>query len=171
MITVKQRHDVGRCVKMVTIGVFTDDEFGYYYRPRNIVDLFSTDCNQLDHTQPTVFINNGNYVTNKVYKYVAYDDNDQIIVVNQLIEIVNYYYEQRKAAVRKKLKRTPGRKPSRYKGYRHPKTIQEIRKSYDHPELVRKKRNAVALPTWWDNIHINYQRNWKKYRKTQWKSK
>lgn len=56
--------------------------------------------------------------------------------------------------------------------YRRMKTTQERRWSYS--AVVdgvpwRARRNARNLPNPWDDIVIGRLKNWKKYRKTQWK--
>jgi hypothetical protein len=35
--------------------------------------------------------------------------------------------------------------------------------------IPRAKRNNHNLPSSWDDINRNFQRNWKKFRKTRWK--
>lgn len=175
MITVKQRRDGNRCVKIVTIGVFTEQEFGNYYRPSSIKDLFANDLNQLDYTHPVQTIGDFCVVTEKVYKLVAFDQHDRLITVGRLQNISNKSWQQYLATRKRNyfnwgIYRTAKRKASQGKWLRRPKTTQERRHSFDNPELVRKSRNATNLPnTWWDII-LYRQRNWKKHRKTQWKS-
>lgn len=55
--------------------------------------------------------------------------------------------------------------------FRHPKTAQEKRKYYDHPELVRGKRTPRNLPDSYDDYWVKKQRNWKSKRKTQYRDK
>lgn len=54
-----------------------------------------------------------------------------------------------------------------YRGFRQPHTQQERRESQEFP--VRAKRRWKYLSTAWDDIQKHCQRNWKKYRKTQYK--
>ena len=52
---------------------------------------------------------------------------------------------------------------------RHPKTFGELRDSQDG--FGRGKRGKRLLPTVWDDIFVNRSdRNWKKFRKTRWKT-
>ena len=50
---------------------------------------------------------------------------------------------------------------------RYPKTLQEIKANQDWPVRGRRKH----LPTAWDDQWRDLSRNWKKYRKTQYKVK
>ena len=55
--------------------------------------------------------------------------------------------------------------------YRRIRTTQERRWScFDH-EYFRMKRNHKNIPNSWDDIQRHFQRNWKKFRKTQYKAK
>lgn len=59
---------------------------------------------------------------------------------------------------------------------RRPQTTQERRMSFKVDDLepeVRTKRNYKNLPNAWDdkNIASWYDKNWKKYRKTKYKTK
>jgi len=59
-------------------------------------------------------------------------------------------------------------------GYRSPKTAQEKRNSSDSDELtpnIRAKRNKKNLPSTYDDKPTHTERNWKKYRKDQYKLK
>lgn len=62
---------------------------------------------------------------------------------------------------------------------KHPKTTQEKRMNqetfdsvYGIFKIVRAKRNPRNLPDAWDDIRKTdaSNRNWKRYRKTQWKN-
>lgn len=59
--------------------------------------------------------------------------------------------------------------------FKHPKTLQEMKYSMIMDECEpkpRAKRNHKNLPNSYDDIpHSDYTRNWKKYRKTQWKKR
>jgi len=64
----------------------------------------------------------------------------------------------------------------RVSGLKHPKTHPEM-KQYYNPDIeeynvkIRGKRIAKHLPqVWWDQHRYN-TKNWKKYRRTQWKIK
>jgi len=65
----------------------------------------------------------------------------------------------------------------RRKVYRHPKTLQERRESQEDNEIneynvkIRAKRNAVNLPSYYDDIPRSDRgaRNWKHYRTKQYK--
>jgi hypothetical protein len=65
----------------------------------------------------------------------------------------------------------------RYTAYfRHPKTSNEMRQyvatsvnELEIPINVRGRRSAKCLPNAWDDIFRSDTRNWKAYRKTQWK--
>lgn len=54
---------------------------------------------------------------------------------------------------------------------RHMRTKQEITISRDvlHKKYTRPKRNRRILPDYWDDIFRNTNRNWKEYRKQQYK--
>lgn len=72
-------------------------------------------------------------------------------------------------------------KPGRYRGYRHIQTHQEIRENdfldnYDEDAIeykvkARGRRRRHNLPTPWDDIrcHSYGRKNWKHFRKHQWK--
>lgn len=52
---------------------------------------------------------------------------------------------------------------------RHPKTFGELRANQE--EFGRSKRGKRLLPTSWDDIFVNRDdRNWKRFRKTKWKT-
>jgi hypothetical protein len=56
--------------------------------------------------------------------------------------------------------------------YRRPKTTQERRAfddSVDQGFTPRKRRAANILPNAWDDIPRHREKNWKKFRRTQWK--
>ena len=57
-------------------------------------------------------------------------------------------------------------------GIRSPRTRQELRNALnpEHAPFVRAKRNAVNLPTAYDDIVVRDERSWKEYRKTQYKA-
>ncbi len=65
----------------------------------------------------------------------------------------------------------------RYTAYfRHPKTGNEMRQYFitsmnemKIPIKVRGRRKPKHLPNAWDDISRSDTRNWKAYRKTQWK--
>lgn len=65
----------------------------------------------------------------------------------------------------------------RRKTYRHPKTLQERRNSQEDDEIkeynvkIRARRNAVNLPSYYDDIPRSdrVDRNWKHYRAKQYK--
>lgn len=49
------------------------------------------------------------------------------------------------------------------------RTTKEILENHGVAFKVRRKRSSHRLPTTYDDIFLQYQRNWKKYRRTQWK--
>lgn len=58
--------------------------------------------------------------------------------------------------------------------FRHPKTTQERRWSYadwDGQVHIRHKRRAKAIPSAWDELMRSHlkDRNWKRFRRHQWK--
>jgi hypothetical protein len=76
----------------------------------------------------------------------------------------------------------PGiKRPKRRRNFRHPRTANEHRASFaasknrelvGNPDLaytVRKKRSVYRLPDHYDDVWIQYQRSWKKHRRTHWK--
>ncbi len=64
-----------------------------------------------------------------------------------------------------------GDKRRRTYQWRHPKTTQERRYFYDmdHKQFIRGRRNHVGLPSVWDDIYHLRRRNWKEFRKTQYR--
>jgi hypothetical protein len=52
--------------------------------------------------------------------------------------------------------------------YRHPHTLAEMRANQDS-EWVRPTRRRLS--NYWDDIPVNTQRTWKKYRRNKWKVK
>jgi len=57
------------------------------------------------------------------------------------------------------------------KYFRKIKTTQERRMFFKYKKYCRGKRSYRMLPDSWDDILRNIEKNWKKYRKTQWKEK
>ena len=55
--------------------------------------------------------------------------------------------------------------------FRNMRTTQERKFScdIDHKKFVRGGRNRAGLPNVWDDVYHLYQRNWKEYRKTQYR--
>jgi len=64
-------------------------------------------------------------------------------------------------------------KSSKYCQWRQAKTFNERRQNVVVDDLeppIRGKRKPINLPSWWDDRTRHYEKNWKKSRKTQWKS-
>lgn len=136
--------------------------YNWLYNNNNVNDTF-------DKVQYGVYHHGERFQYTPTVHHILRDDDDNIVSMWDLWEIIK-----------------PKRKRSRYnwnswakrksgKCYRHPKTTQERRMAYaideEYPIKVRSKRNATNLTDYYDDVYFSYwkNKNWKKYRKHQWK--
>lgn len=144
------------------------DNFSYCDTDRTSAGLHSWDR---DYTGGTWV----DYYKTTHYCYVAYNSKNKIIGPDILTGLRRKY-------IRNRWKRYYYRynswsKRSNGHWYRHPKTTQERRwaNAWDDEEFaprIRTKRNARHLPNSWDDLPRGSKgKNWKNYRKHQWKEK
>lgn len=90
--------------------------------------------------------------------------------------VYNYIYDHTPETNARTYRQAPVARTGKRGGYhnywRYPKTTQEVREC-ENPDLkeygIKVRRNRRSLPMSWDDVYKQHHKNWKYYRKTQWK--
>lgn len=153
-------------------------ELGYYWIQNNVAKDFVT----FSHRERLWSADGEGWTERPVYRganYVMRDDLGEALTVGDFAEFKPVYRPRwyRKLENWNGVGPVPGiSRPRGYRWTRRVGTTNERRQAqvldeFDVPP--RARRNARNLPTVWDDIPIaaREDRNWKRFRKTQWKSK
>ena len=170
MIEVTQRNLKGN---EQIIGFYTEEEFGKHFRPDEVRERFSNSSIER-YKENTYLPSMDCYIKIPVFSYVAYNDKGKLLTVDYLVGISKKYRNN----LQRKFRRVyhSWAKPKWHSGsyIRHMRTTQEKRwaNAWDDEEFapkVRARRNANNLIDVRDDIWRHNQKNWKKFRKHQWR--
>lgn len=182
MIEIRRRNTHGI---IQFIEVLSEEDFVYQYYEKFIIDNFSND--DVESTRRIEYIDEYERVINE-FKYVAYNEKGKLLTVEYLIGLIRTYHAAWEAngyrhtwrgwVKRSQVQWNPWAKHKNIRFYRHPKTTQERRWAHawedeEYPIKPRGRRSAHNLPESWDDYWRKDMciRNWKRYRKHQWKVK
>lgn len=176
MIEVKQRSLTGI---LHTVASYTEQEFANQHSERNIREQFSN-SNVDTFVGRGYLIYFGIWIPHKEFRKVAYNEKGKLLTVDYLIGIIRKHYDYPVWTTRRCKPNCPhpGKKRCTHWGtyYRRIRTFQERKwaNAWDDEDFeikVRKPRNASNLPNSWNDIvRTDFEnRNWKRYRKHQWK--
>jgi hypothetical protein len=177
MIEVTQKDSNGRIQTIAYY--FTEEQFGKAFHPATVEENFSTEHKQIGKEE--TFITPNYYRTDYIFACVAYNERGNVLDVSHLVGIarqynewylrqVKWYYRRRSSGTKREKRRVRG---SRFRAMR---TTQERKwaNAWDDEEFApkcRTRRDAKHLPNYWDEFWRYNQKNWKKFRKHQWKEK
>ncbi len=169
-VTQKNRHGT-----VEIIGQFTDKEFGEEYSPSYIELHFSTNPimvgSEMRYPSWDVYVG----IRIPIFKFVAYNHKGKVLDPTHLIGVSRKYnvrccwWKYHNSVIRCGFKYGHG-------GWRKIKTFQERKwnHAWDDEEFcpkVRAQRDGYMLPDPWNNeSYIHTEKNWKKFRKHQWKN-
>ena len=168
MIEVTQRNTKGN---EQSLGIFTEDEFSEYFWHNDILESFANSNIEIRRDKKYIF----DYtllITVPIFAKVAYNEKGKLLTVDYLLGLA------RKRAYKNRYRskyNSWSKKRNNYgNSLRRMRTTQERRwaNAWDDEEFapkVRGRRGASSLPNHWDDYHRYNQRNWKKFRKNQWK--
>ncbi len=170
MIEVTQKNRYGT---VEIVGQYTDKEFGEEYCPSYIEKHFATDPimigSQMVYPAWDVYVG----IRIPMFQFVAYNHKGKVLHPSHLIGVSRKYNKQ---YLRWKnwnfvcwwgFKRSHG-------GNRKQKTYQESKwnHAWDDEEFcpkVRARRDGLLPDPWNDEHYVHTEKNWKKFRKHQWK--
>jgi len=173
MIEVTQKDLKGR---IKTREVYTEEEFGYAYRYeiRHIMNTFSKEHIMIGRHEET--IEGYNHLTRTVadFNLVAYNGKGKVLDPTYLLGLAreslwknrhHYWWG------------APGTKRRSHRGssYKQIHTTPERRAIFacedqeEYTPKVRPTRNLSNLPNTWDDYWRHNEKNWKSFRKHQWK--
>ena len=177
MIETTQKDSKGR---IQTLGrYYTEQQFGEAWWPNDVAEMFATEHNMVG-SKEEYLSSIDIYIRVPVFKCVAYNEKGKVLDVGHLVGIARKYNKRYLRYMQRRWWRYPGTKSMKRRvrgGYmRKIHTTPERRwaHAWDDEEFAPKcrcKRNAKNLPESWDDYWRNNQKNWKKFRKHQWKEK
>jgi len=170
MIEVTQKNRYGT---VEIVGQYTDKEFGEEYCPSYIELHFSTDPimigSQMVYPAWDVYVG----IRIPMFQFVAYNHKGKVLDPTHLIGISRKYNKQYLRWKNWHYISSWGFKHG-HGGWRKQRTFHESKwnHAWDDEEFcppVRAKRDGLLPDPWDDEFYIHTEKNWKNFRKHQWK--
>ncbi len=171
MIEVTQKNHKGSI--QILARYKTEKEFGEAYYPNSIPALFSVVHKVIGHEMLYCTTFKMRYRV-PIFARVVYNDTGKVMDIGHLVGIARKYNKRYNITGWWKI---PGTKRNWHRGanMRQIHTTPERRASFscndqdDRVPNLRNKRNMSNLPTTWDDYWRHNEKNWKSFRKHQWK--